>query len=276
VALLLLRRLTTAKVVGIEAYGPHHELAMRNAALNGLTERYDARYGDLREPRILNGEAPFDLICGAPPYLPVGSGILPKNPGRAVGRFELRGGVEAYAAMAVRHLAEGAPVVLLMDGRGPRPRRVGRQCRGPFRLHSDRCPPAAGAAPTYWLIEAGTRYFGTPVEEEVCMRLAAGMEWSPAYAAIRELLDLPRQDSSDRRIAPSSRFCGAAGEGSMPVYIASARKPGGSRSAGQSASTFTAAWFRICIRCFGLFLGTVSEARLCRVSPNCRRPRRAT
>jgi hypothetical protein len=25
------------------------------------------------------------------------------------------------------------------------------------------------------------------------MRLAAGMEWSPAYAAIRELLDLPRQ-----------------------------------------------------------------------------------
>src|SRR5512135_1063953 len=193
VALLLLRCLTTAKVVGIEAYEPHHKLAVRNAALNGLTERYDARYGDLREPRILDGEAPFDLICGAPPYLPVGSGILPKNPGRAVGRFELRGGVEAYAATAVRHVADGAPVVLLMDGRGRARAESAVSAAGLFACTRIAVRPRPERAPTYWLIEAGTRYFGTPVEEEVCMRLAAGVEWSPAYAAIRELLDLPRQ-----------------------------------------------------------------------------------
>ncbi|MFB3905476.1 MAG: tRNA1(Val) (adenine(37)-N6)-methyltransferase [Acidobacteriota bacterium] len=193
VALLLLGSLPDARAVGVEAYPGHHDLAVRNAALNRLGDRYDARLGDLRDPSVLEGEAPFDLICGAPPYHPVGSGVLPRDPGRAAGRFELRGGVEAYARTAARHLAapEGR-FVLLMNGAG-RARAesaVGAAGLAVCRLVAVR--PRPSQLPTYWLIEAAAEG-GAPVEEELCMRQATGMQWSPAYAAVRAALDLPEQ-----------------------------------------------------------------------------------
>ena len=42
-------------------------------------------------PAMLAGRGPFKLVAGAPPFMPVGSGILPSDPQRAAGRFELRG-----------------------------------------------------------------------------------------------------------------------------------------------------------------------------------------
>src|SRR5512145_384080 len=116
VAMLLLQRLSSCRVVGLEALEVSHDLALRNARLNSLTERWDPRLGDLRNPCALAGESKFDLITGAPPFKPVGTGVLPKDPQRAAGRFELRGGVDEYAEAAVRHLAEGGKIVLLMDG----------------------------------------------------------------------------------------------------------------------------------------------------------------
>ena len=191
VALLLLSRLPEAKVVGVEALPAHHDLALRNAALNSLADRYDARLGDLRDPELLAGEAPFDLVCGAPPYVPVGRGVLPKDPGRAAGRFELRGGVEAYAHAAAPRLAEHGRVVLVMNGAG-RSRAeaaVFAEGLGVHRVVAVR--PRPGLAPTYWVIEAGSDNRGAVVEEDLSMRRDTGMQWSPQYAAIRAALDLP-------------------------------------------------------------------------------------
>ncbi len=193
VALLLLRMMPAAKVIGLEAHTAHHDLAVRNAALNGLSDRYDARLGDLRDPALLQGEEPFDLICGAPPYLPVGTGILPKDTGRAAGRFELRGGVESYARIAARHLAPDGRAVLLMNGQGRSRAESAVRAEGlaPCRLVAVR--PRPGLPPTYWVIESANGDPRPVIEEEISMRLATGIEWSPAYAAVRELLDLPQQ-----------------------------------------------------------------------------------
>ena len=193
VALMLLGSLTEAKVVGIEAYPDHHDLAIRNAALNNLSDRYDARLGDLREPAILEHEAAFDLICGAPPYHPVGSGILPKDPGRAAGRFELRGGVEAYAETAARHLAADGRVVLLMNGSGRSRAESAAKAAGLAVCRLIGVRPRPGQPHTYWLIESAADRAEAPIEAELCMRQATGMEWSPAYAAVRQALDLPAQ-----------------------------------------------------------------------------------
>jgi tRNA1(Val) A37 N6-methylase TrmN6 len=193
VALLLLGSLPAAKVVGIEAHPAHHELAVRNAALNGLSDRFDPRLGDLRDPEALAGEPPFDLVCGAPPYHPIGSGVLPKDPGRAAGRFETRGGVEAYGQTAARHLAPRGCAVLLMNAAG-RARAEAAVAAGNLsvcRVVAVR--PRPGQPPTYWIIEFGSGDVRTMLEEEVCMRQATGLEWSQSYAAIRASLDLPEQ-----------------------------------------------------------------------------------
>ncbi|MEZ4468960.1 MAG: methyltransferase, partial [bacterium] len=105
VALLLARAVPDSIIVGVEAYPASQELAVRNAELNSLSHRFTPLLGDLRDPAVLAGQAPFDLICGAPPFMPLGSGTLPADGQRAAGRFELRGGVADYARTAAAHLA---------------------------------------------------------------------------------------------------------------------------------------------------------------------------
>lgn len=193
IALLLLDSLPAAKVIGIEAHPAHHALAVRNAALNNLSGRYDARLGDLRDPAVLRGEGPFDLICGAPPYQPVGSGIMPKDPGRAAGRFELRGGVEDYAQTAASHLAADGRVVILMNSAGRVRAESAVTQAGLAARRVVAVRPRAGEPPTYWIVESAAETSATAVEEELCMRLATATEWSPEYKAIRAALDLPEQ-----------------------------------------------------------------------------------
>lgn len=184
VAMLVARTLPEVQIVGVEAFAQSHALALRNVALNGLGDRIDPRLGDLRDPSVLDGEAPFDLICGAPPFMPLGSGVLPSDPQRAAGRFEIRGGVEGYAETAFRHLAPGGTIVLLMDGHG-RDRLVAALGSGLRRLTA--VLPRAGKAPTYWIGIASD----TPaacVEDAFVMR--DGDAWSATYGALRRALDL--------------------------------------------------------------------------------------
>ena len=184
VAMLLARRLPDASIVGVEAFAQSHALALRNVALNGLADRVDPRLGDLRDPAVLAGDAPFDLICGAPPFMRMGSGVLPSDPQRAAGRFEIRGGVEGYAETAFRHLAPGGTVVLLMDGHG-RDRLVASLGAGLRCLTA--VVPRAGQPPTYWIAVASSTP-GDRTERQMIMR--DGDAWSAEYAARRATLDL--------------------------------------------------------------------------------------
>lgn len=191
-AMLLLARLPSCRAIGVEAVAASHDLAVRNAALNRLRDRYDPRLGDLRDVSVLAGAPPFDLVMGAPPFMPVGSGILPGDETRAAGRFELRGGVRDYVEAAARHLAQSGAAVILMDGLdGSAARAAGALAA--FGLHPCRVVtvlPRPGEPPTYRIFVASPGAC-TPAEETLCMRAGAGEALSPEYRAIRDEMDLP-------------------------------------------------------------------------------------
>jgi len=191
VALLLLERLPCARAVGVEAVEASFDLARRNAALNDLSHRFAPLLGDLRDPEILAGEPPFDLVTGAPPFMPLGSGVLPSDEVRAAARFELRGGVSDYIAAATRSLADEGAVVILMDGLESS-RKKTLAAFSEFGLHvreTLEVLPLPSAPPTYRIFTA-RRDEGPLTVSTLCMRLAPGGAFSPDYESVRRELDL--------------------------------------------------------------------------------------
>jgi tRNA1(Val) A37 N6-methylase TrmN6 len=186
VAMLLLQRLPGCRVIGLEALEVSHELSIRNARLNLLSGRWDPRLGDLRDPSMLAGESPFDLITGAPPFMPIGSGVMPEDPQRAAGRFELRGGVRDYAQAAARHMAKGGTVVFLMDGlESSRSRAVQALTEaGLTPNYITAVHPYPGRAPIYRIFEANAG-FGSTTERSLYMRIDSKSGFSPEYDAVR-------------------------------------------------------------------------------------------
>ncbi len=114
VTLLTSQLLAGSEFTGVEAQEVSAGLCRENMALNGLESRVTVHHADLRS---LDGSLGcFDLVTGTPPFMPPGSGVLPKDPQRAAARFELRGGIEEYSEAAAMHLAEDGRVSLVMDG----------------------------------------------------------------------------------------------------------------------------------------------------------------
>jgi tRNA1Val (adenine37-N6)-methyltransferase len=107
VGLIAAWRLPAAHVVTIEAQSESVRLARKSAAYNGLESRYDIRHGDFREPQMMAPGETFDLVLGSPPYFPVGTGIEGDHPQKVACRFELRGDIRDYCAVAAEHLAPG-------------------------------------------------------------------------------------------------------------------------------------------------------------------------
>lgn len=107
VAMIAAWRLTGAHFTTIEAQAPSVALARKSARFNGLMERFTIREGDFRDPGSLSPEERFDLVLGSPPYFPPGSGILGDHPQKIACRFEMRGSVMDYCAVASIHLAPG-------------------------------------------------------------------------------------------------------------------------------------------------------------------------
>jgi tRNA1(Val) A37 N6-methylase TrmN6 len=100
-------RLLGTRFVTVEAQQESVALAIKSARYNGLTNRYEIREGDFREPGVLRSDEKFDLITGSPPYFPQGAGIESDHPQKLACRFELRGTVADYCTVAAKHLALG-------------------------------------------------------------------------------------------------------------------------------------------------------------------------
>ncbi len=100
-------RLPGSKWVTVEAQNESVALARKSARYNGLTDRYEIREGDFRDPAVLRPEEKFDLITGSPPYFPPEGGVKSDDPQKLACRFELRGTIADYASVAARHLASG-------------------------------------------------------------------------------------------------------------------------------------------------------------------------
>jgi tRNA1(Val) A37 N6-methylase TrmN6 len=189
VALLVLDALPDCEAEGLEAVAESHALALRNARLNGLDGRFRPHLADLRAPEALPAGARFDLIGGAPPYVPAGAGVLPADPQRAAGRHELRGGVEEYARAAARWLAPDGAAVLLVDGAGRDRAAVALVAAGLRARRRIEVGAHPGRPATFWIFVAG--YSDGPLAtERLDLRSAPGSAWSPAYAGARAALAL--------------------------------------------------------------------------------------
>jgi tRNA1(Val) A37 N6-methylase TrmN6 len=100
-------RLQGARFVTIEAQADSVRLARKSAAYNGLEGRYEIRHGDFRDAEALGPDERFDLVLGSPPYFPLGTGVEGDHPQKVQCRFEVRGDITDYVAVAVPHLASG-------------------------------------------------------------------------------------------------------------------------------------------------------------------------
>lgn len=100
-------RLPGARFVTVEAQDISIALARKSAAYNGLTDRYELRLGDFRDPGVLRDDERFDLVLGSPPYFPLEEGVHGDHPQKIACRFEVRGDISHYAATAAQHLAPG-------------------------------------------------------------------------------------------------------------------------------------------------------------------------
>jgi tRNA1Val (adenine37-N6)-methyltransferase len=100
-------RLPGAKFVTVEAQEESVRLSRRSAHYNGLEDRFEIRLGDFRASAALGDDERFDLVLGSPPYFPLGTGVEGDHPQKVACRFELRGDIADYCAVAARHLAPG-------------------------------------------------------------------------------------------------------------------------------------------------------------------------
>ena len=100
-------RLPGARFVTVEAQEDSVRLARKSAQWNGLESRCDIRQGDFRDAGVLSDDERFDLVLGSPPYFPFGSGVEGDHPQKVACRFEMRGTVADYCAVAARHLDRG-------------------------------------------------------------------------------------------------------------------------------------------------------------------------
>ena len=122
---LLVRDDGETVVTGLDKDPEMVAAATENARRLGLVGRFATRLLDIREIRSDPGIGPesYDLVLANPPYRHPGSGRRPEHGGRDAARFELDGGLPAFAAagayalanggaMACVHLAERLPHVL--------------------------------------------------------------------------------------------------------------------------------------------------------------------
>jgi tRNA1Val (adenine37-N6)-methyltransferase len=100
IPLILARSAAGTRLTGIESHEALAELAMRNADLNGLSDRVVFRHADVLNVRDLFPSASFDLIAANPPYRKRGSGRISPKQGRDTARHESTAELADFLAAA--------------------------------------------------------------------------------------------------------------------------------------------------------------------------------
>ena len=100
IPLVLARRVASLELVGIEHQEAMAELARRNAAMNGLSERITILHADVTD---LAGHFPvssFDRVVANPPFRKIGTGRVSPRGGRDLARHESTAGLAEFLAAA--------------------------------------------------------------------------------------------------------------------------------------------------------------------------------
>ena len=113
VATIVAWRLPGATFCTVEAQEISIRLARKSVRFNGLESKFTLFHGDLRDPDVLAGQEPFDLVLASPPYFPAGTAMEAEHLQAVPARMEVRGSVADYAIAAARILAAGGVFVFV-------------------------------------------------------------------------------------------------------------------------------------------------------------------
>ncbi|MBO4872692.1 MAG: tRNA1(Val) (adenine(37)-N6)-methyltransferase [Lachnospiraceae bacterium] len=111
--LLLAARGKGSRFTGIEIQEQQAELARRNAALNGLQDRFEVLSADLRQLSAQLKAASFDAVISNPPYMKKNSGLLNPESAKAIARHEICCELEDILREASRVLKTGGSLFLV-------------------------------------------------------------------------------------------------------------------------------------------------------------------
>lgn len=111
--LLLAARDKGSRYTGIEIQAQQADLARRNAALNGLAERFRVEQADLRSLSALIPAASYDAVISNPPYMKKNSGLINPEGTKAIARHEICCELDDILREAARSLKPGGGLFLV-------------------------------------------------------------------------------------------------------------------------------------------------------------------
>lgn len=189
-------RFPEARCAGVEAQELSFGLARRSVAWNGLEGRCEVRHGDIRDPAVLEGLGPADLVTGTPPYLPPGTGVESNRVQCGPCRFEHRGGVEVYFEAAARLLAPGGTFVGCSASRQRARVAQGAEAAGLALVLWMDAIPREGKAPLFSVYAARRPGDAGPLEEAppLVIRGRDG-RFTEAFNDVRRAMGIPVFDA---------------------------------------------------------------------------------
>jgi tRNA1(Val) A37 N6-methylase TrmN6 len=187
VLLMVAWTLPHATVTGIEAQPDRAAMGRRSIAYNGVEARCQIVDGDLRDVAL---DGPFDLVTGTPPYFPRGTGPESAKTHAAAARFEHRGGVEDYLAVAARHVSATGRIAICSAALEHD--RVAAAVRSLGLAHGEHWTiiPRAGKASLVMVDVLARSGPPDPQQHELVVRERDG-RWTTAFQAVRTALGMP-------------------------------------------------------------------------------------
>jgi len=131
IPLILAGKFPGASLVGVELQEKMAGLALRNVALNGLTDRIEVVCGDVLSLRGRFPVSSFDLVTANPPYRKPGSGRVSPRAGRDLARHESSAGLADFLAVA-KYLVKPAGTICFISHPSRLPEFV--HCAGELKL----------------------------------------------------------------------------------------------------------------------------------------------
>lgn len=107
ISLLCASRGKLGRVECIEIQESFADIIVRNAELNGLSDRVIARCADIRELKVSDIGREADVVLANPPYMRTDSGRRNDNEEKYIARHEVCGTVSDFCASAGRLLKHG-------------------------------------------------------------------------------------------------------------------------------------------------------------------------
>ncbi len=113
VALMLLASGKAERVTTVEIDSRSVSLCRESARQNGCENRLEALCGDIKNISDILFKGSFDTVAVNPPYYPVGSGILPKDPAAAAAKFEIYCTIDDVLAAASYLTCKGGMLYMI-------------------------------------------------------------------------------------------------------------------------------------------------------------------